>query len=194
MDIYPILGDDMDLADSGSHQFADYYPCRLPVWWARVGEVGPHCSAEGVSGMNIVLRIEKRFTRFERILAKVLRAPREVRRPLDGMNSMLWELCDGSRSFQTICGHMDEVFKENIAPAVDRTASGIESLKSRNLMTVLQEPFAGKWNIGPGQTPQNQTLNTGEQAIKFDVEPRSEAERNVIQVSQEDLQLGDQYE
>ena len=89
---------------------------------------------------------------------------------------------------------MDEVFKENIAPAVDRTASGIESLKSRNLMTVLQEPFAGKWNIGPGQTPQNQTLNTGEQSIKYDIEPRSDAERNVIQVSQEDLQLDDQFE
>ena len=194
MDIYPILGDQMDLADSENHHYADFYPCRLPVWWARVGEVGPHCSSEGVTGKNIVLRIEKRFTRFERILAKILRAPREVRRPLDGMNSMLWELCDGSRSFQTICGYMDEVFKENIAPAVDRTASGIESLKARNLMTVLQEPFTGKWNIGPGQTPPSQTLHTGNHTIEYDTEPRSKAEGNVIQVTQEDLQPVDQFE
>lgn len=194
MDIHPILGDLMDLVDAKNHQYAGLYPCRLPVWWARVGEVGPHCESEGVTGRNIVLRIEKRFTRFERVLAKVLRAPREVRRPLDGMNSMLWELCDGSRDFQTICEYMDEVFKENIAPAVDRTANGIESLKSRNLMTILQEPFSGKWNIGPGQTPQNQTLNTAPQSIEYDVEPRSEAERNVIQAVQEDVPLDGQSE
>ena len=184
----------MDLADTEKHQYAGFYPCRLPVWWGRIGELGPHCVAEGVTGKKIVLRIEKRFTRFERILAKVLRAPREVRRPLDEMNSMLWELCDGSRSFQTICELMDDVFKENVAPAVDRTASGIDALKKRNLMTVLQEPFNHKWNIGPGQTPQNQTLQTGQMTIIYDTEPRSESERNVTQADQEELQQDVQSE
>ena len=131
----------MEIADSDGHRYADAYPCRLPVWWARTGEPGPHIEQEGVTGMLIILRIEKRFNRFERILAKVMRAPREVRRPLDRMNSMLWELCDGSRSFQEVCSAMDATFNEDIAPPVDRTASGIDALKSRNLMTFLSEPF-----------------------------------------------------
>ena len=184
----------MDLVDADKHQYAGFYPCRLPVWWARVGEVGPHCVTEGVTGKKVVLRIEKRFTRFERLLAKFLRAPREVRRPLDDMNSMLWELCDGSRSFQTVCEFMDDVFKENVAPAVDRTSSGIEALKRRNLMTILQEPFNQKWDIGPGQTPPNQTLQTGQSTIQYDTEPRSDSERNVTQVVQQEVQQGDQSE
>lgn len=128
--------------------------------------------------MNIVLRIEKRFTRLERILAKILRAPREVRRPFDQMNSMLWELCDGTRSFQEVCSAMDSTFNEDIAPAVDRTAAGIDALKSRNLMTLLREPFTGKWLISPGTTPKNQTLTAVDEHRKFDVEPRSEKERD----------------
>ena len=87
---------------------------------------------------------------------------------------------------------MDDVFKENVAPAVDRTASGIESLKRRNLMTILQEPFNEKWDIGPGQTPQNQTLQTGETTIQYDTQPRSDSERNVTQVVQQEVQQGDQ--
>jgi len=194
MDLHSVLGEIMNLADADSHQYSGFFPCRLPVWWGRVGSVGPHCIADGVSGKKIVLRIEKRFTRFEKILAKVLRAPREVRRPLDEMNSMLWELCDGSRSFQAICEHMNEVFKEDIAPAVDRTASGIDALKSRNLMTVLQEPFAGKWNIGPGTTPSNQTLQQDNGKISYDLEPRSEVERHIIQAAREETQLDVQSE
>ena len=184
----------MDLVDADNHQYAGFYPCRLPVWWGRIGDVGPHCVTEGVTGKKVVLRIEKRFTRFERILAKFLRAPREVRRPLDEMNSMLWELCDGSRSFQTVCELMDDVFKENVAPAVDRTASGIEALKTRNLMTILQEPFNQKWDIGPGQTPPNQTLQTGQSTIQYDTEPRSDSERYVTQVIQQEVQRGAQSE
>ncbi len=89
---------------------------------------------------------------------------------------------------------MNEVFKEDIAPAVDRTASGIDALKSRNLMTVLHEPFAGKWNIGPGITPSNQSLRQDNGNIPYDVEPRSEAERHVIQVTHKEAQLDVQSE
>ena len=89
---------------------------------------------------------------------------------------------------------MDDVFKENVAPAVDRTASGIEALKRRNLMTILQEPFNQKWDIGPGQIPQNQTLQTGHTKIQYDTEPRSDSERNVTQVVQQEVQQGDQSE
>ncbi len=182
----------MEIADSDSHRYADAYPCRLPVWWARTGEPGPHTEQEGVTGMLITLRIEKRFNRFERILAKVMRAPREVRRPLDRMNSMLWELCDGSRSFQEVCSAMDATFNEDIAPPVDRTASGIDALKSRNLMTFLSEPFTGKWSISPGKTPIHQTLVEVDERRGYDIEPRSESERNGITADGLDVPQDDQ--
>ena len=178
----------MELADADNHQYAGTYPCRLPVWWGRVGEIGPHIEEDGITGKNVVLRIEKRFTRFERVLAKLFRAPREVRRPLDSMNSMLWELCDGSRNFQSICVAMDEIFHEDIAPAVDRTASGIDSLRTRNMVTCLDQPFMLKWNIGPGQIPKHQTLVEMDIKIGYDIEPRTEAEMNFIEENQSDSQ------
>ncbi len=89
---------------------------------------------------------------------------------------------------------MDEVFKEDIAPVVDRTASGIDALKSRNLMTVLQEPFNEKWNIGPGSVPQNQSLEPSSGTLQYDLEPRSKVERHLTQVTQEEVQLDDQSE
>ena len=169
----------MDIADSETHRYSVTYPCRLPVWWARKGSAGPHIQEDGITGMHVVLRIEKRFTRFERFLAKFMRAPREVRRPLDNMNSMLWELCDGTRSFPEVCSAMDSVFNEEIAPAVDRTAAGIDALKSRNLLTLLSEKYSGKWNIGPGLTPNNQTLGPIDESQKYDTEPRTIRERPI---------------
>lgn len=184
----------MELADADDNKYSGTYPCRLPVWWARVGDIGPHIDEDGVTGKNIVLRIEKRFTRFERVLAKLFRAPREVRRPFDTMNSMLWELCDGSRDFQSICVAMDSLFNEDIAPAVDRTASGIDSLRSRNLVTCLGQQFTLKWNIGPGQIPTHQTLGTMDEKVGYDVTPRTSAERNVIEENQSETQLDVQSE
>jgi len=171
----------MELADADEHQYHGTFPCRLPVWWARVGEIGPHSDQNGITGKKIVLRIEKRFTRFERLLAKLLRAPKEVRRPLDSMNSMLWELADGTRTFQDICAAMDEVFHEDIAPVVVRTAAGIDALISRNLMTCLGQTFTQKWNIGPGQIPHQQKLGEVDEKMGYDIEARTKFEAKFIE-------------
>tara|TARA_Y100000768_G_scaffold386173_1_gene373936 strand:+ start:51 stop:596 length:546 start_codon:yes stop_codon:yes gene_type:complete len=181
----------MDIVNTEEHRYANTYPCRLPVWWARIGEPGPHIDEEGITGMKIVLRIEKKFSRFETILARFLRAPKEIRRPLDNMNSMLWELCDGSRDFQAICIAMDACFHEDIAPVVDRTAAGIDALKSRNLMSILSQPFTKKWNIGPGLAPQHQRLSEPNKDNDYDTEPRSKNERAVIDI-EEGSQQADQ--
>ena len=140
------------------HELAGLYPCRLPVWWGFYGGEGVHPNIRGINGKSVVLRIEKRFNKIERIMAKLFRAPREVRRPLDVKNSMLWQLCDGTRNFQQVCTVLDSLYHEDISPVIDRTAAGINQLKSKNLMTVLTEPFTGKWAIGSGITPDNQTL------------------------------------
>lgn len=160
----------MDIVDVDKHTYSGTYPCRVPVWWGRYGEAGPHPDLDGVSGRRIVLRIEKKFNRFERLLARLFRAPREVRRPLDSKNSMLWELANGTRTFEEICIQMNEVFQEEIAPVVDRTASGIDALKRRNLMTVLSDEFSHKWSIGPGETPEHQTLAPLAEGMKIDAE------------------------
>ena len=153
-----------------NHQWKDKYPCRLPVWWGNIGEIGAHPDIDGVTGRKVVLRIEKRFTRIEKLMARILRAPREVRRPLDAMNSVLWELCNGKNTFEEICNYLDSTFHEDITPVVERTKRGIEQFKSQNLVTVLDEKFTDKWQIGRGVTPPNQTLAPLDPDLNIDYE------------------------
>jgi hypothetical protein len=103
-------------------------------------------------------------------MAKLFRAPREVRRPLDSMNSLLWELCDGTKTFEDICSYLDLTFHEDIAPVVERTKRGIDSLKNQNLVTVLDLPFTGKWDIKRGIVPMNQTLTELDPKLNIDIE------------------------
>jgi len=153
-----------------NHQLKDKYPCRLPVWWGNIGESGAHPKLKGITGRKVVLRIEKKFTRIERLMAKILRAPKEVRRPLDSMNSLLWELCNGINTFEEICNYLDSTFHEDIAPVVERTNRGIEQLKAQNLVTILDTPFNGKWDIVRGIVPVNQKLEPLDSKLKIDIE------------------------
>ena len=89
-------GEDIESSLAGS------FPIRAPVWWGRRGEPRPHPELPGVSGRFILLCHAKSFRRFEGILAKLLRAPKDLRRPLDEMNSLLWELSNGHRTFEEI--------------------------------------------------------------------------------------------
>ena len=118
-----------EIAGLAEHSLAQQYPCRVPVWWGRHGEIERDSSEIGVSGRLVTLRISKNFRRFEGLMAKILRAPKELRRPLDRMNSTLWELCDGSRTFTRICTEMNHLFKEEIAPVIPKVESFLKSLK-----------------------------------------------------------------
>ena len=107
-------------------QIKEIYPTRCPVWWARRGLVELNINESGVTGRLVVIRIWKEsiesgfvgrfFQFFERIMFKITKGPKELRRTLDDMNSLLWELSDGSRNFSEICKIMDEVFAEHISP------------------------------------------------------------------------------
>ncbi|MEC7625928.1 MAG: hypothetical protein VX422_03180 [Candidatus Thermoplasmatota archaeon] len=156
------------LAGIEAHPLFEQYPCRTPVWWARTGNVEKDPGLPGVSGRQVVLRIPKQFGRIEGWFAKVLRAPREVRRPLDPMNSMLWELCDGSRTFGEVCSIMNDLYHENIAPVIQRTAAAIHLLQQNNLALVLDEPLNQRWNIGPGRVPAHQVLSDLPEAHDYD--------------------------
>ena len=53
---------------------------------------------------------------------------------------------------------MDEVFREEIAPVMQRTAAAIGLFQRNNLALMLDEPLNRRWTVGPGQTPEHQTL------------------------------------
>ena len=73
-----------DLLNGGfvsmDNSWDEYIPVKLPVDWELTGDVGVHPEIEGVTGLDVTLIIEKKFTRFESLLAKILRAPKVVKR------------------------------------------------------------------------------------------------------------------
>ena len=160
-----------ELAGLEEHPLSTQFPCRVPVWWGRYGDVERDPSIRGVSGRKVVLRIPKQFGRIEGWFARLLRAPKEVRRPLDSMNSTLWELCDGSRTFAEICKKLNETYKENIAPVLHRTTAALHLLQSQNLLLMLEEPLEQRWYVGPGRTPEHQQLAPLNEDLDIDVEP-----------------------
>ncbi|MBP51104.1 MAG: hypothetical protein QGI73_05470 [Candidatus Thalassarchaeaceae archaeon] len=117
------------------------YPTRAPVQWHRIDKV------EG--DYSVVIVIEKQFSRLESFIAKFLRAPVELRRPLDRMNSTLWELMDGKHSFEDIASEMDIRYNEEIAPSGERCAASIEKFVELNLAIIRTSPINGEWDVSP---------------------------------------------
>jgi hypothetical protein len=118
--------------------WSNFIPVRLPVNWEYRGEPGIHPEIEGITGRNVVFLIEKTFTRFERVLAKLLRAPKVVRRSMHHTQSMLWELMDGERDFMEICDIMKSLYHEDIAPVDSRIKAYLEVFVRLNVATVLK--------------------------------------------------------
>ena len=119
-------------------EWDNFVPVRLPVDWEYRGDAGIHPDIEGVTGKQVVLLIEKRFTRFEKILAKILKAPKVVRRTMHPTQSMLWELMDGERNFSEICTIMSSLYHEDIAPVDERMKAYLEVFVRINVATVLK--------------------------------------------------------
>ena len=116
----------------------EFIPVRLPVEWEYRGHAGLHPDIDGVTGKEVVLLIQKRFTRFEKILARLMKAPKVVRRTMHPTQSMLWELMDGERNFSDICKIMKSVYHEDIAPVEDRIKAYLEVFVRLNVATVLK--------------------------------------------------------
>ena len=96
------------------------YPTRAPVWWGRRGTAGPHPEEAGCTGRMILIRHPKNLSRLESLIARITKAPNDLRRPLDDMNSLLWELIDGTRTLSEINSFMNSTFHERIAPTEER--------------------------------------------------------------------------
>ena len=116
----------------------DFIPVRLPVEWEYRGDAGLHPNIDGVTGKEVVILIQKRFTRFEKILAKLMKAPKIVRRTMHPTQSMLWELMDGERNFSEICSIMKSVYHEDISPVEERIKAYLEVFVRLNVATVLK--------------------------------------------------------
>lgn len=114
-------------------------PARVPCEWSLDGNYGDQTSlmaSHGISNRQVVIIIQKDFTNIERLLAKLLKAPKSLRRPLDRLNSALWELMDGTRTFDEIVHIMQECYNEDIVPANERCSSSVSQLVELNLVTV----------------------------------------------------------
>lgn len=163
LDLANYLGGQMsELKSSGDERessLAGSFPIRAPVWWGRRGDSRPHPDLPGVSGRFILLCHAKSFRRFEGILAKLLKAPKYLRRPLDEMNSLLWELSNGHRTFEEIVSLMDETFTEQIAPAAERTEAALRLLGERGFVLFSKTEFEDVWLTGPGIDPNGETIH-----------------------------------
>ena len=161
----------MELSTVEQHPWAKMYPTRLPVWWCRTGESKSHPDLEGVTGKTVILRFEKKFGRIEKIAAKLFRAPKELRRPLLDKNSVLWELCNGKRTFEEICQHLSETYHEEVSPVVHRTQAGLQVFINLNVLRLVSDSTSVNWNTKPGHIPPNQQLD--DVTFEVDLEVRN---------------------
>ncbi|RPG79512.1 MAG: hypothetical protein CBC77_002575 [Euryarchaeota archaeon TMED117] len=161
----------MELSTVEQHPWAKMFPTRLPVWWCRTGESKSHPDLEGVTGKTVILRFEKKFGRIEKIAAKLFRAPKELRRPLLDKNSVLWELCNGKRTFEEICQHMSETYHEEVSPVVHRTQAGLQVFINLNVLRLVSDSTSVNWNTKPGHIPPNQQLD--DVTFEVDLEVRN---------------------
>ena len=138
----------------------DYYPTRAPVWWGLRGVPGPHPDESGCTGRMVLIRHPKNLSKFESFIARITKAPTELMRPLDDLNSLLWELMDGTRTIRQINLLMDSTFHERIAPAEERVETSITNMMSLGLVIVRTSPISGEWDTSALQDPSGLLTDT----------------------------------
>lgn len=131
------------------HPLNHQYPVRMPVYWGFRGEAMKGSPDKGLSGREVVIVLLKTASRLEKILMKLFRGPKVLKIPLLEKNSILWQLCDGKKNFAEICYSMDNIFNEDIAPVIQRTALALEQLKKRKLIAMVEDVSSADWNKNP---------------------------------------------
>ena len=131
------------------HPLNHQYPVRMPVFWGFRGEAMKGSPDKGLSGREVVIVLLKTSSKLERILMKLFRGPKVLKIPLLEKNSILWQLCDGKRNFAEICYAMDNIFNEDIAPVIQRTALALEQLKKRKLIVMVENVNSAEWDKNP---------------------------------------------
>tara|TARA_B100001113_G_scaffold328542_1_gene302807 strand:- start:105 stop:548 length:444 start_codon:yes stop_codon:yes gene_type:complete len=111
------------------------YPVRNEISWGYDIRRGP---ATG-EGRVAILFTPKNFGWLERLVHKILGGSKFLRRPMDPLMTVVWELCDGQHNFEQICAHLDIVFKEEIAPVEERTCTAIDGLGRSSLIEIHRD-------------------------------------------------------
>ena len=114
-------------------------PVRLPVKWYF---------DDNVSNI-IIIEYDKKFSKIESFLSKLLKSPTSIKRTLDVMNSRLWFLMDGSNSFSDIIHIMESEFKEEIIPSKQRITTSLMRFIELRLVILLSDSEEISWNIEP---------------------------------------------
>lgn len=118
-------------------------PVRLPVKWYF---------DDNVSNI-IIIEYDKKFSKIESFLSKLLKSPTSIKRTLDIMNSRLWFLMDGSNSFSDIIHIMESEFKEEIIPSKQRITTSLMRFIELRLVILLSDSEEISWNIEPFKIP-----------------------------------------
>jgi len=87
----------------------------------------------------VTLVYPKNFSNFEQALGTILRPVRELRRPLDGPGSFIWQMCDGENDIAIICTAVDDAYKEEMEPVLKRVVGFIQLLAQRGLIDLRRE-------------------------------------------------------
>lgn len=127
------MGDDNKLLDSTRRKGPDpryIYPVRADVEWEYRGGV-------------IVLKYPKDFNSFERFLRRFLGGPGEIRRPLDEVGTLLWEMSDGEHSLLEIYLKQQDRFHERVEP-VDKVVGGLLEMLLKLHLMALEYREGGK--------------------------------------------------
>ena len=114
-------------------------PVRLPVKWYF---------DDNVSNI-IIIEYDKKFSKIESFLSKLLKSPTSIKRTLDVMNSRLWFLMDGSNSFSDIIHIMESEFKEEIIPSKQRITTSLMRFIELRLVILLSDSEEISWNVEP---------------------------------------------
>ena len=114
----------------------DIFPVRCQVEWTTLE-----------SGC-IEITLDKKLSKIEEKVARIMGAPTFVRRPMDKMNSALWILMDGTRNVRTIMKEMDAQFDEAISPVSERVNKSIAQFVELGLVSLTRIKGDFDWDIG----------------------------------------------
>ncbi|MCK5774454.1 MAG: hypothetical protein KAH57_11750 [Thermoplasmata archaeon] len=92
----------------------------------------------------VVLEYPKSFSPLERKLHGILGGPTKIKRPLDDIGTLLWEMADGGTNLLEIYLRQQEEFHERVEP-VDKVVGGLlETLLTLGLMELDYKPEGEK--------------------------------------------------
>lgn len=108
----------------------------LSLYPVRVRGVGVERDDNG----NAVLIYPKNLRGIELYLHKYLGGPVMIRRPLDEIGTIIWDLCDGTHTIGEICDIVEGQYKEKIEPTVPRVLAFMDILLKLGLIRLALEP------------------------------------------------------